>query len=84
MCDNCLKVYEEVAKNAKSFAGQPVDFGFFDLFKNQHALLKEEDVPLILIYSRNSRNYQKINVEEKENLESIINRELEAGERDEL
>jgi alanine dehydrogenase len=54
LCDNCLKVYETVKENTKLFKDSEVLFGFLDLFKNQHKLLKEEDVPLILIYKRNS------------------------------
>lgn len=72
LCDNCLKVYEEFARIGKQFASEAVEFGFLDLFKNQHPLLKEEDVPVILIYSKDSPSYQKINVENISELASIV------------
>ena len=36
-----------------------VEFGYFDLFKNEHKLLKEVGVPLVLVYT-NPPEYLKL------------------------
>lgn len=72
LCSNCHNVYLALEKSAKLYAGKGVEFGFFDLFKNQHKNLKEEDVPLILVYKKNSREYAKLDSEHLDQLNTTV------------
>lgn len=51
-----------------------------DLFKNQHKHLKEEDVPLILIFKRNRREYAKLDSEHLDQLNPTIEEYLKTVE----
>lgn len=51
-CSTCKEVYEVVSSAAVAFADRSqVSFGSFDLFRNEHMLLSELNIPVVLVYT---------------------------------
>jgi len=60
----------EVAKQFKN--RDSVIFGHFDLFKNEHQLIQEEVVPLVLVYNMTAQSVIKVEPDDIDNLDEVI------------
>ena len=87
ICELCFEVYEEIKKLAVQFSDREViEFGGLNLFRNQHPDLKEENVPIVLVF-RDGIQMHKLAPEEVPTLSLLIERQLkmsEEVEKDEL
>jgi hypothetical protein len=72
-CSTCKDVYDLVVAAAKAFPGrEQVAFGALDLFRNEHELLEEHHIPVVLVYLPNGQKMRLQELDEIEKLEGIL------------
>ena len=75
-CSTCKDVYAVTVKAAKKFPNRDdIAFGSLDPFRNEHELLGEVEIPVVLLYV-NGEKKRLTEMEEIKKLEEMIEAEL--------
>lgn len=68
-CSTCKDVLDIVVEAAKNYNDKSlVAFGALDLFKNDHELLQEFNVPVVLVFSGND---ERIRLEDMDSIKQL-------------